>query len=103
MEEYLSRNYGHGIERGRPIQYWQVEDVLINVLFVQILVCGQQDGILELLDDVITDKDGIKRYNAQNFDFYDLTAVVKKDWIVEFCKRLIDENLKYNLATTEWN
>jgi radical SAM superfamily enzyme YgiQ (UPF0313 family) len=28
-------------------------------------------------------------YGATNFDFYDLTAIVRRDWIVEFCKLII--------------
>ena len=33
------------------------------------------------------------RYNVTNFDFYDLTAIVRKQWIADFCKLLIKENL----------
>lgn len=33
-----------------------------------------------------------KRYRIDNFDFYDLTAIVKKAWIVRFCKMVIDSN-----------
>ncbi len=35
----------------------------------------------------------IQKYDVYNFDFYDLTAVVKKKWIIEFCKLLISEKL----------
>ncbi len=35
----------------------------------------------------------IKKYKAQNFDFYDMTAIVKKQWIIEFCKELIKREL----------
>lgn len=35
----------------------------------------------------------IDRYQVTNFDFYDLTAIVKKDWIIEFCQILIEEKL----------
>ena len=38
-------------------------------------------------------KDYIRRYRVTNFDFYDLTAIVKKSWIVEFCRLLIAEQL----------
>ena len=37
----------------------------------------------------------ITKYNAQNFDLYDLTAIVKKKWIVEFCDLIIDSGLKF--------
>jgi anaerobic magnesium-protoporphyrin IX monomethyl ester cyclase len=33
------------------------------------------------------------RYRVTNFDFYDLTAIVKKDWIIEFGNLLLAENL----------
>lgn len=32
-------------------------------------------------------------YRAVNFDFYDLTAILKKDWIKQFCQELIDRKL----------
>ena len=35
----------------------------------------------------------IEKYQITNFDFYDLTAIVRKDWIVRFCKLLIENNL----------
>ncbi len=35
----------------------------------------------------------IERYKVTNFDFYDLTAIVKKEWIVEFSKLLINKGL----------
>jgi radical SAM superfamily enzyme YgiQ (UPF0313 family) len=33
------------------------------------------------------------KYQATNFDFYDLTAIIKKSWIIEFCQALIYEDL----------
>ena len=35
----------------------------------------------------------IKKYNIDAVDFYDLTAIVKKSWIMEFCNELISRNL----------
>lgn len=31
----------------------------------------------------------IQEYRATNFDFYDLTAIVQRDWIVDFCRLII--------------
>jgi anaerobic magnesium-protoporphyrin IX monomethyl ester cyclase len=41
------------------------------------------------------------RYNVTNFDFYDLTAIVRKQWIADFCKLLIKEkvNVTWQLAS----
>lgn len=34
-----------------------------------------------------------KTYDIKNIDFFDLTAIVKKKWIVEFCELLIENKL----------
>ncbi len=45
-------------------------------------------------DAVLTEmKEYIRRYAVTNFDFYDLTAIVKREWIMEFCRLLIAERL----------
>jgi radical SAM superfamily enzyme YgiQ (UPF0313 family) len=33
------------------------------------------------------------RYGATNFEFYDLTAIIKKEWIIEFSQELLDRGL----------
>jgi len=38
--------------------------------------------------------DYMARYDATNFDFYDLTAIVKKQWIVEFCNLILERGMK---------
>ncbi len=35
----------------------------------------------------------VRRYGARNFPFQDLTAIVRKDWIVTFCNELIRRDL----------
>jgi radical SAM superfamily enzyme YgiQ (UPF0313 family) len=35
----------------------------------------------------------VRRYGAENIDFYDLTAIVRKDWIVAFCEELLRRRL----------
>lgn len=35
----------------------------------------------------------VETYGATNFPFHDLTAIMKKKWIVEFCTELIDRGL----------
>lgn len=34
-----------------------------------------------------------KTYNIRNFDFFDLTAIVKKDWIIRFVKEIMKRQL----------
>lgn len=35
----------------------------------------------------------INNYNVENIDLYDLTAIIKADWIIAFCKEIIRRNL----------
>jgi radical SAM superfamily enzyme YgiQ (UPF0313 family) len=36
-----------------------------------------------------------EQYGATNFDFYDLTAIVKRTWIIEFTDRIRERGLKF--------
>jgi radical SAM superfamily enzyme YgiQ (UPF0313 family) len=46
------------------------------------------------VEDVINEmKFYIKKYKVTNFDFYDLTVIVKKAWIINFCNAIIKEGL----------
>lgn len=38
----------------------------------------------------------VKRYNAGNFPFQDLTAIIQKEWIVEFCQEILRRGLNIN-------
>ena len=58
--------------------------------------------ILRDIEDVIKEiKHYITKYNITGLQFYDLTAITKKSWIVEFCKRLIEEkiDIKWSLPS----
>jgi radical SAM superfamily enzyme YgiQ (UPF0313 family) len=45
-------------------------------------------------DDVIEEIEFyINKYGTRSFDFYDLTAIIKKDWIISFAKKLIIKDL----------
>lgn len=35
----------------------------------------------------------VEKYQITNFDFYDLTTIVRKEWTIDFCNLLIESNL----------
>jgi radical SAM superfamily enzyme YgiQ (UPF0313 family) len=37
----------------------------------------------------------MQAYGAENFPFQDLTAIVKRDWIISFCNEILRRNLKF--------
>lgn len=38
----------------------------------------------------------VATYGARNFPFQDLTAIIQKDWIVRFCREILDRGLEIN-------
>jgi len=57
---------------------------------------------LREVDDVIAELNHYReKYDITAFQLYDLTAIVKKSWTVEFCQRLLDEgiDLKWSLPS----
>jgi len=53
--------------------------------------------MLRDVEDVIAEmKTYIEEYNATAFQLYDLTAITKKPWAVELCRRMIEEGIEVN-------
>ena len=46
----------------------------------------------EVFQELVSYKE---KYNATSFDFYDLTAIVKRSWIKEFCNLVIESEIKF--------
>lgn len=58
--------------------------------------------VLRDVDDLIAEiKSYKKRYNITALQFYDLTAITKKRWTVDFCSKLLSDevNLKWSLPS----
>src|SRR5262249_6972104 len=89
MEEYLSTRNGNGVYRGRAMGILATRGCPYKCTF-----CSNPSmyGNLwmprspaKVLDEIEL---YIKKYNAQNIDFYDLTFVLRKSWILEFCREI---------------
>jgi radical SAM superfamily enzyme YgiQ (UPF0313 family) len=51
--------------------------------------------IVRDVNDAIEEiKHYIKRFAISSVQFYDLTAITKKTWIVSYCKKLIEEGIQ---------
>jgi len=51
--------------------------------------------VLRGIDDVISEiKHYIKRYNITSIQIYDLTAITKKQWILDYCHRVLEEGIE---------
>lgn len=96
IENYLDRGYGFGIDRGRSMPVLASRGCPYQCTFCSNPAMWTTRWVARdadlLLDEMAYYQE---RYGAQNFDFYDLTAIVKKAWIVDFCKKIEERGMKF--------
>jgi len=51
-----------------------------------------------VLDEI---QDYLDRYRVTNVEFYDLTAVIKKEWILTFCKMIEQRGMKFTFQVPQ--
>jgi len=96
IEEYLNRGMGFGVHRGRSMPVLASRGCPFQCTFCsspQMWTTRWVPRNPDLLLDELEDYQ--KRYQITNFDFYDLTAIVKKSWVVEFCRKIKQRNLQF--------
>jgi anaerobic magnesium-protoporphyrin IX monomethyl ester cyclase len=58
--------------------------------------------VLRDVDDVIAEiKQHVARYDITSVQLYDLTAITKKRWTIEFCERLLAEGINLNWSVPQ--
>jgi hypothetical protein len=97
IEAYLGGGYGFGVDRGRcmpvlatrgcPYQCY----VLLEPADVDHALGGARAGRRAGRDPRRTWSATARR----NFDFYDLTAIIRRDWIVAFCRLVLASGLRF--------
>jgi radical SAM superfamily enzyme YgiQ (UPF0313 family) len=94
IEEYISRHQINGINLGRAMPLLSTRGCPYQCTF-----CSSPNmwttryiprAPAKVADEIAFYK---RKYNIVNVDFQDLTAVVKRSWVVEFCRELIDRKL----------
>ena len=97
IENYLARGFSFGVNRGRTIPMLATRGCPYQCTFCSspnMWTTRWKARRADLVADEI--QSYIERYDVSNIDFYDLTAVVRKDWIIEFSQHLIDR--KFNIT-----
>jgi len=102
VERYMAHADNHGVNRGRSMPLLSTRGCPYRCTF-----CSSPDmwttkyvtrDPREVVDEI---KDYVARYRIDNVNFCDLTAIVRRDWIVEFCRLLKAEvpQLTWQLPT----
>ncbi len=94
LENYLCEGHGFGVNLGRSMPIMATRGCPYQCTFCSNPLMWTTTWKAREPDDVLDEiKLYMRKYQAQNFDFYDLTAIIKKEWIVKFAQALIKENL----------
>lgn len=94
MEVYVSSDNSFGVNRGRSIAILATRGCPYKCTFCsnpamygKMWEARSPDNVL---DEIEYD---IKHYNVENVDFFDLTMVLKREWILDFCRKMEERGL----------
>ncbi|HUO04899.1 MAG TPA: radical SAM protein [Candidatus Binataceae bacterium] len=100
MNNYLDNGMGYGIDLGRSMPMLATRGCPYQCTFCSNPVMWTTRWVARdpglVLDEF---QDYAARYQATNIDFYDLTAILKKDWIVKFCSMIEQRGMKFTWQT----
>ncbi|NVB41289.1 radical SAM protein [Pseudenhygromyxa sp. WMMC2535] len=94
LENYLDHGLGFGIGRRRSVPMLATRGCPYACTFCSNPQMWGRRWVSRSPAAVVAEMSAaVERYGAQNFDFYDLTAMLRKDWVLEFCERVVAAKL----------
>ena len=94
IRNYLDGGHGWGVHRGRSMPMIASRGCPYRCTFCSSPTMWTTRWVVRDVNDVLAEiRHYVQHYDATNFDFHDLTMIVKRRWIVEFCERILDEKL----------
>jgi len=96
LERFWAAGKSYGVQTARDMPIMASRGCPYQCTFCSNSRMWTTRYILRDIDDLIGEiKSYVARYDITALQFYDLTAITKKRWTMEFCQRLIDEGLDY--------
>jgi anaerobic magnesium-protoporphyrin IX monomethyl ester cyclase len=96
LDPYFAIGEGHGVERGRSMPILATRGCPYQCTF-----CSNPNmwttrytmrSVGLVLDEI---EHYMKTYSATNIDFFDLTAIIKREWTLDFCREIKRRGLKF--------
>lgn len=95
IESYMRFNQPHGASQGRFMPMLATRGCPFDCTFCSSPGMWTQKWIPRSPKLVVDEMElYMKRYQATDFQFEDLTAIVRKDWIVAFCGEILSRGLR---------
>jgi anaerobic magnesium-protoporphyrin IX monomethyl ester cyclase len=96
IRNYLDRQAGFGVRRGRSMPVLASRGCPYQCTFCSSPNMWTTRWLARSPESVLKEIAYYqKEYNAQNFDFYDLTMIVKRQWILDFCALIEEKNMEF--------
>jgi anaerobic magnesium-protoporphyrin IX monomethyl ester cyclase len=95
MDKYYEHSMVYGVDRGKSVPIMATRGCPFSCTF-----CSSPDmwGTTYSMrdpEDVANEIEFMqKNYAIVNFDFFDLTAIIDKKWIIRFCKIILERDIK---------
>jgi anaerobic magnesium-protoporphyrin IX monomethyl ester cyclase len=94
FETYLANGLSFGVHRGRTMPVVATRGCPYRCTFCSSPRMWTTRYYARAPADVVDEIErGVERYGVEAVDFYDLTAIVKRDWILAFCRTLRSRGL----------
>ncbi len=94
VDRYLDGGFTYGVNRGRSMPILGTRGCPYQCTFCSSPTMWTTRYYVRDVVDVVDEiASYVERYGATNVDFYDLTAIVKRDWILAFCRELESRRL----------
>jgi len=95
LEPYFRVGEGHGVERGRSMPLLATRGCPYQCTFCSSPSMWTTRYTMRQVGDVVDEIEHyVNTYQADNIDFFDLTAIIKREWILSFCAELRRRGLK---------
>ena len=96
LSNYLDHGLGYGVDLGRSMPILATRGCPYQCTFCSNPEMWTTRWYAREPDKVLDEIQAYQeRYGATNFDFYDLTAIVKRSWIIEFTNRILERKLQF--------
>jgi anaerobic magnesium-protoporphyrin IX monomethyl ester cyclase len=96
MEKFWEAGKSYGVQSARDMPIIASRGCPYRCTFCSNPQMWTTRYILRSVDDLVNEiKHYVAKYDVTALQFYDLTAITKKRWTLEFCRRLISEKLDY--------
>ena len=96
LEPFFAVGEGHGVERGRSMPIVATRGCPYQCTFCSNPLMWTTRYVMREPAKVVDEIEHyVRKHRADNIDFFDLTAIVKKDWTLAFCAEIKRRGLKF--------